>query len=69
MKQALLRGLTGFVRNLHDRRVEVVVEGEKETVEDMVSWCRRGPEFAFVEHLDVEWGKPANEFTAFDIRY
>ncbi|MDD5112211.1 MAG: acylphosphatase [Candidatus Altiarchaeota archaeon] len=68
-KQAVIRGLTGFVRNMPDRRVEVVFEGEKEVVESMVDWCKRGPEFAFVEHMDVEWLKATKEFTAFDIRY
>ncbi len=37
-------GLTGWVRNLPDNRVEAVFEGAREVVEDMVRWCHSGPE-------------------------
>lgn len=32
-------GLTGWVRNLPDGRVEAVFEGVRDIVEDMVRWC------------------------------
>ena len=47
-------GVTGWVRNRSDGSVEMVVEGDDEAVEHMVSWARRGPERAEVTGVDVE---------------
>ncbi|MGB8215716.1 MAG: acylphosphatase [Candidatus Methanoperedens sp.] len=46
-------GLSGWVRNLQDGRVEAVFEGEEEKVEKMVEWCRKGPEYARVTGVEV----------------
>ncbi len=62
-------GLTGWVRNLPDGRVEAVFEGEKEKVKEMIEWCRKGPRFANVRKIDVEFERASNEFTGFEIRY
>lgn len=45
-------GLSGWVRNLRDGRVEMVFAGPAEAVDDMISRCRRGPDHARVEVLD-----------------
>ncbi len=45
--------LGGFVRNLPDGRVEAVFEGPEPRVEEMVAWCRRGPELAYVDEVEV----------------
>ena len=66
--QAKARGLTGFVRNLNDGSVEALFEGEKQAVEDMLKWCKQGPENAYVEALDVEWEKSTGEFKTFEVR-
>jgi acylphosphatase len=54
-------GLGGWVRNNADGTVEAVFEGERERVESMVEWCRRGPSLAQVEDVDVAWERPAGE--------
>lgn len=46
-------GLAGWVRNLDDGRVEVVVEGERDAVEELERWCHRGPPAARVTAVDV----------------
>lgn len=46
-------GLGGWVRNLPDGRVEGVFEGPDELVEQMVDWCRHGPELAHVDLVEV----------------
>jgi acylphosphatase len=51
-QQAASRGVTGWVRNLPDGRVEVELEGSTEVVEAMVAWCRRGPRGARVDRID-----------------
>jgi acylphosphatase len=47
-------GLSGWVRNLPDRRVEAVFQGEEDLVDDMVEWCRRGSPAAYVKSVSVE---------------
>jgi acylphosphatase len=48
MQEAKRLGLTGWVRNLPDRRVEAVAEGDEKLVEEFISWCRKGPPLAIV---------------------
>ena len=45
-------GVNGWVRNLHDRRVEAVFEGEPENVEGMAAWVHIGPQHACVENVE-----------------
>jgi acylphosphatase len=59
--------LSGSVRNLPDGAVEAVFEGDPERVESMVDWCKRGPEGASVEDVDVSVEEPTGE-RGFDVR-
>ena len=61
--------LTGWVRNLRDGRVEIVVEGEEENLAKFVEWCKRGPVGAEVESVDVMREEYKGEFKGFEIRY
>jgi acylphosphatase len=61
-------GLTGWVRNLPDGRVEVVFEGSKEYVEEMVEWCWQGSPGAKVESVNVRRDKASGEFGGFKIK-
>lgn len=67
--EALRLGVKGWVRNLPDGRVEAVFEGEREAVERMIEFCRRGPPAAEVEKVEVYWETPTGEFSTFRIRY
>jgi len=62
-------GVTGWIRNLPDGRVEAVFEGEKEAVEYMIEFCRRGPPAARVEKVEVIWEPYKGEFESFTIKY
>jgi len=57
--EALRLGVTGWVRNLADGRVESVVQGKPDAVAALVEWARRGPPAARVAR--VECGPPAAE--------
>jgi acylphosphatase len=54
-------GLGGWVRNNADGTVEAAFEGDRERVESMVDWCRRGPAHAKVEDVEVAWEEPQHE--------
>lgn len=53
--------LGGWVRNNPDGTVEAAFEGERERVESMVEWCRRGPALAQVEDVEVAWEQPLGD--------
>jgi acylphosphatase len=60
-------GLTGWVRNLRDGRVEVLAEGEKDSIEGLVSRLRLGPPLANVEAVAVAWEEYSGEFPDFRV--
>jgi acylphosphatase len=59
--QAQAAGVAGSVRNLADGRVEVVLEGPRAAVEEVVAWCRRGPRRARVDGIEVVDETPVGE--------
>jgi acylphosphatase len=61
-------GLYGWVRNLADGRLEAIFEGNKEAVEKMVVWCRKGPESARVTGIEIIWEEFKGEFKDFLLR-
>ncbi len=50
---AILNGLDGWVRNRRDGTVEAVFAGRAEAVDGMIDACRRGPDSARVDAVDV----------------
>jgi acylphosphatase len=60
-------GLSGWVRNLDDGRVEVLVEGPKDAVDQLIVWCRRGPPSARVDSLEQAWEAADGDLPAFEI--
>ena len=54
-------GLSGWVRNLTDGRVELLAEGDRPQVEALVLWCQEGPPDAYVKGVDVRWELPSPE--------
>ena len=62
-------GVSGWVKNLADGSVEAVVEGEKDNVEDLISWANTGPRLANVNEVEVDRRQPKNDLDGFSIRY
>ncbi len=61
-------GLTGWVRNVFDGRVEVVAEGEEEKLKTLLEKLREGPPLARVEKVEVSWEDYKAEFNDFTIK-
>ena len=60
-------GVTGWVRNLPDGRVEAVIEGEEASVKKVADWCRHGPSAARVDAIEVKNERYTGEFSSFEI--
>jgi acylphosphatase len=52
-REARRLGVSGWVRNRPDGRVEAHLEGPADAVAELVLWCRNGPRHASVEDLEV----------------
>ena len=66
-QEAMRLGLSGEIRNLPDGRVEAIVEGPKERIEEFIQWCRRGPPSAEVDDVGVRWSAARGDFRTFMI--
>tara|TARA_Y100000310_G_scaffold312865_1_gene360630 strand:+ start:267 stop:539 length:273 start_codon:yes stop_codon:yes gene_type:complete len=61
--------LKGFVRNLPNGDVEVIVEGPEDKIKELLKFCRIGPESADVANAIIEYEPITNEFSTFEIKY
>ncbi len=61
--------LTGWVRNLSDRRVEIIAEGKEEDINKLINFLKKGSLLARVDNLDIKKEKYTGKFLDFDIRY
>ena len=68
-KEAEKLGLLGWVKNLPDGTVEIVVEGEKEKIEQIIDFIKKNPGFSKVEDVKIDFEEPTDEFKEFEIRY
>lgn len=65
---AQCEGVSGWVVNLADGRVDVLVEGDAEAVERVERQIRRGPRAARVEAVETHDEAPSGRYTGFEIR-
>lgn len=63
------KNVSGWVKNLKDGRVEVLLEGEDLDVSSIVEWCHAGSANARVEDIDIKNEKFTGEFSKFDVLY
>jgi len=66
--EATQLGLSGWVRNCPDGRVELVAEGEQEALQQLVLWCHQGPPAAHVTYVETQWEADTGADRAFEIR-
>lgn len=61
-------GVNGWIRNLSDNRVEAVLQGDKNAIEKVISYCKKGPFFANVTNITIDWEKENEIFSEFTKR-
>lgn len=61
-------GLTGWVKNLCDGRVEVVAEGEKAKILPYIRLLEEGSTWSRVDNISVEWQECKGDLTSFRIK-
>jgi len=69
-KKARELGLRGFVKNLANGKVEILIEGESDKVEAFVGFCKNNPSYANIEDVEVieEKEVKASGLNDFEIR-
>lgn len=66
---ARLHGLSGWVKNLPDGRVEVVAEGDRSALQALEQFLHQGSPAAVVRNVQVQWKASTGEFSGFRVRY
>jgi len=70
LRHAVKLGLTGYVRNLpYGKSIEVVAEGEKDSLERLVAYLKVGPPASRVEELTTNWIEYRGCYPNFTIGY
>ena len=52
LEKARRLGVKGYVRNMYDDSVEVIAEGNQDSVDAFLAWLKKGPPGAFVRQVD-----------------
>ena len=61
--------VVGWVRNLPDKRVEAILEGDSKSVNSVIKWTRVGPANSRVDDIQVSNEEFRNEFSTFEVLY
>ena len=61
--------VTGFVQNMPDGTVRLVVEGDQSVIQEFVAAIRSSHIFNYVTRESVDWQKPLGDMKSFEIRY
>jgi len=70
LNRARFLGVSGYVRNLRDgRSLEVVAEGSRSELEQLLSYLREGPRLARVDAVESDWGEPTGAYDGFGVGY
>lgn len=65
--QAQAFGLTGWVANRPDGTVEVMAEGPRPALDQLLAFLHVGPSHAQVDRVEAGWPKPTGRFTRFQV--
>ena len=60
--------LCGYAKNLSDGSVEVIAQGPKVKVDELVEYCMQGQDCAYVEDIDIEYSDDDEDIDKFEIK-
>ena len=60
-------GIRGSAANLNDGLLEIIAEGDRASLEELIAWCRTGPPLARVDEIAITWEQPSGVFKRFTI--
>ncbi len=60
-------GVVGWVRNRRDGSVELLAQGERDQLEELLRLCRKGPPSAQVADLELDWREDTDPFQDFKV--
>ena len=60
--------LKGWVRNLRNGDVELLVEGHEVEVDRLIAWCHRGPTSAYISKVRIDKSEATGEFDRFAVK-
>ncbi len=70
LTRARFLGLSGYVRNLPDgRSLEVVAEGDRGDLDQLLDYLRNGPRLSLVDAVETEWSEPTGAYDGFGVGY
>lgn len=52
-EQAMKLGIIGYAQNNRDGTVTICASGEEKPLEEFITWCRKGPDYAQVDNVEV----------------
>ncbi|TDO73020.1 acylphosphatase [Halanaerobium saccharolyticum] len=67
-EQAAVLDIKGWAKNLADGRVEVVIQGQKNNIKQMISKLKEGPSFARVDDFEIN-DEQVDDYNDFEIRF
>lgn len=68
-EEARRLGVTGWIRNRRDGRVEMLLEAEERDVKAMIDWSRQGSPLSRVDNVEVAWEPYAGDLSDFRVTY
>jgi acylphosphatase len=69
VEKALHLGLRGYARNADDGSVEVLAQGPRPALEQLLVLLRRGPTAAEVAEVETTWSRPSAHLSGFHVRF
>ena len=66
---AIKNNVAGWVRNLDDGRVEILIEGDDKCIDSVIAWCDCGPANSRVDDIQINNENYLGSFEDFEVRY
>ena len=68
-QNSIKNNVNGWVKNLENSQVEILLEGEETDVNSVVDWCRNGPANSRVDKIEINQQIFVGELLNFEVLY